>query len=195
MYGKYKHTVDPKGRLFVPSKLREELGDAFYVTLGLDHCLSVYTEAGWQVILDKYNALPISQARKMRFLFANAAKCEPDKQGRFLIPTELRQYAGIQQEVTFIGQGGHAEIWDSEAYEKLESETLTPENLAARQPQQDLGGLSGRPRRKRARHGGALPCLPRRVADDAARVVFRAGGRAGERVRPARRPFDEPHQA
>ena len=81
--------------------------------------------------LDKYNALPISQARKMRFLFANAAKCEPDKQGRFLIPAELRQYAGLQQEVTFIGQGGHAEIWDSEAYEKLESETLTPENLAA----------------------------------------------------------------
>ena len=95
MYGKYKHTVDPKGRLFVPSKLRDELGEAFYVTLGLDHCLSVYTETGWQAILDKYNALPISQARKMRFLFANAAKCEPDKQGRFLIPTELRQYAGI----------------------------------------------------------------------------------------------------
>ena len=55
MYGKYKHSVDPKGRLFVPSKLREELGEAFYVTLGLDHCLSVYTEAGWQAILDKYN--------------------------------------------------------------------------------------------------------------------------------------------
>ena len=92
MYGKYRHTVDPKGRLFVPSKLRDELGEAFYVTLGLDHCLSVYTEAGWQSILDKYNALPISQARKMRFLFANAAKCEPDKQGRFLIPTELCRY-------------------------------------------------------------------------------------------------------
>ena len=58
MYGKYRHTVDPKGRLFVPSKLRDELGEAFYVTLGLDHCLSVYTEAGWQSILDKYNALP-----------------------------------------------------------------------------------------------------------------------------------------
>jgi len=137
MYGKYRHTVDPKGRLFVPSKLRDELGEAFYVTLGLDHCLSVYTEAGWQSILDKYNALPISQARKMRFLFANAAKCEPDKQGRFLIPTELRQYAGIRQEVTFIGQGGHAEIWDSEAYDKLEMETLTPENLA--QVMEELG--------------------------------------------------------
>jgi len=131
MYGKYKHSVDPKGRLFVPSKLKDELGDAFYVTLGLDHCLSVYTEIGWQAILDKYNALPISQSRKMRFLFANAAKCEPDKQGRFLIPTELRQYAGLRQDVTFIGQGGHAEIWDSEAYDALERETLTPENLAS----------------------------------------------------------------
>ena len=131
MVGKYKHTVDPKGRLFVPSKLRDELGASFYVTLGLDHCLSVYTEEGWQAIVDKYNALPISQARKMRFLFANAAKCEPDKQGRFLIPTTLREYAGLKQEVTFIGQAGHAEIWDSEAYDRLEAETLTPENLAA----------------------------------------------------------------
>ena len=52
MFGKYKHTVDEKGRLFVPSKLREELGNTFYVTLGLDHCLSVYTESGWQAILD-----------------------------------------------------------------------------------------------------------------------------------------------
>ena len=61
----------------------------------------------------------------------NAAKCEPDKQGRFLIPAELRQYAGLSSEVTFIGQGGHAEIWDSAAYDELEQQTLTPENLAA----------------------------------------------------------------
>ncbi len=138
MVGKYKHNVDPKGRLFVPSKLREELGEAFYVTLGLDHCLSVYTEEGWQAILDKYNQLPISKARKMRFLFANAAKCEPDKQGRFLIPTELRDYAGLRQEVTFIGQGGHAEIWDSEAYDRLEAELLTPEALAAAMEELDF---------------------------------------------------------
>ena len=131
MFGKYKHSVDEKGRLFVPSKLRDELGSTFYVTLGLDHCLSVYTEAGWKAIVDKYNALPIVQARKMRFLFANAAKCEPDKQGRFLIPAELRQYAGLSSEVTFIGQGGRAEIWDSAAYDELEQQTLTPENLAA----------------------------------------------------------------
>ena len=131
MIGKYPAKLDDKARLFVPAKLREELGTAFYITLGLDHCLSVYTETGWQAIVEKYNALPISQARKMRFLFANAAHCEPDKQGRFLIPTTLRDYAGLKQEVTFIGQAGHAEIWDSEAYDKLEAETLTPEALAA----------------------------------------------------------------
>lgn len=131
MVGKYRHTVDPKGRLFVPAKLREELGDSFYVTLGLEHCLSVYTEAGWQAIVDKYNALPMSQARKMRFLFANAAKCEPDKQGRFLIPTELRDYAGLKDEVMFVGLAGHAEIWDSATYDALEAETLTPEYMAS----------------------------------------------------------------
>lgn len=138
MVGKYRHSVDPKGRLFVPSKLRDELGDAFYVTLGLDHCLSVYTEAGWQTILEKYEALPLAKARKMRFLFANAAKCEPDKQGRFLIPTDLRDYAGLRQDVTFIGQGGHAELWDSEAYDLLEAEQLTPEALAAAMEELDF---------------------------------------------------------
>ena len=131
MTGKYAHNVDPKGRLFVPANLREELGEVFYVTIGLDHCLAVYTQEGWNAVLEKYNNLPISQARRMRFLFANAAKCEPDKQGRFLIPTDLRDYAGLTQEVMFIGLGNHAEIWDAEAYRQLESETLTPENLAA----------------------------------------------------------------
>ena len=114
MYGKYRHTVDPKGRLFVPSKLRDELGEAFYVTLGLDHCLSVYTEAGWQSILDKYNALPISQARKMRFLFANAAKCEPAAQGRIVLPQKLRAYAHLEKDVVVIGVSNRAEIWNAE---------------------------------------------------------------------------------
>ena len=131
MFGKYKHTVDEKGRLFVPSKLREELGNTFYVTLGLDHCLSVYTESGWQAILDKYNALPIVQARKMRFLFANAAKCEPDSQGRILLPQKLRAYAGLDKDVVIIGVSNRAEIWNAERWAALEAEELNPENLAA----------------------------------------------------------------
>ena len=131
MYGKYRHTVDPKGRLFVPSKLRDELGEAFYVTLGLDHCLSVYTEAGWQSILDKYNALPISQARKMRFLFANAAKCELDSQGRIVIPQKLRKYASLEKDVVIIGVNDRAEIWSADAWNAQEEEEMTPEKMAA----------------------------------------------------------------
>ena len=131
LFGKYRHTVDSKGRLFVPSKLKEELGAAFYVTIGVDHCLSVYTQASWDGVMERYNALPLSRAKELRFLFANAAKCEPDKQGRFLLPAELREYAGLKQEVVFIGQGNHAEIWSADAYDELEREKLTPENVLA----------------------------------------------------------------
>ena len=131
MVGKYRHTVDPKGRLFVPAKLREELGDSFYVTLGLEHCLSVYTEAGWQAIVDKYNALPLSQARKMRFLFANAAKCEPDAQGRILIPGKLREYAALDREVVINGMSKCVELWNPERWAPIETAGLDSEDLAA----------------------------------------------------------------
>ena len=83
MYGKYQHTLDAKGRLFVPSKLKEELGTAFYIAKAPDACLTVYPEAEWQKVLDHCNELPASKARTMRFFFANVTKCEPDKQGRF----------------------------------------------------------------------------------------------------------------
>lgn len=138
MVGKYRHTVDAKGRLFVPAKLREELGDEFYVTIGLDHCLSVYTLAGWQAIMERYNALPLSKARKIRILFANATKCEPDKQGRFLLPAELRRYAGLEQDVLFLGQGNHAEIWNAAEYDALEQATMETGGLAAAMEELDF---------------------------------------------------------
>ena len=131
MYGKYRHSVDPKGRLFVPAKLREELGEAFYVTLGSARCLTVYTQSSWDAFMEKSNAVPLHQYGSLRFLLANVVKCEPDKQGRFLLPTELRAFANITQNVVFIGQGSHAEIWDAEAYDALEQEQLKPENLLA----------------------------------------------------------------
>ncbi len=131
MVGKYRHTVDAKGRLFVPAKLREELGDEFYVTIGLDHCLSVYTLESWQDIMARYNALPLSKARKIRLLFANATKCEPDKQGRFLLPADLRRFAGIDQDVMFLGQGNHAEIWNAAEYDELEQTAMDAGGIAA----------------------------------------------------------------
>lgn len=131
MYGKYRHSVDPKGRLFVPAKLRDELGECFYVTIGPERCLTVYTQSSWDSFMEKANALPFSQQSILRFLFANVTRCEPDKQGRFLLPNDLRAYANITQNVMFIGQGTHAEIWDAETYDEREREQLNPENLLA----------------------------------------------------------------
>ena len=81
--------------------------------------------------MDKYNALPISQARKMRFLFANAAKCEPDAQGRIVLPQKLRAYAHLEKDVVVIGVSNRAEIWNAEKWAEIEAEELNPENLAA----------------------------------------------------------------
>ena len=131
MTGTYEHSIDDKGRLFIPAKLREELGSVFYLAAGVKENLTIYPMEAWNVLRERAAALTTTQAAAMDVFFASAYKCEPDKQGRFLIPAELRQYAGITQDVTFIGQGGHAEIWDSAAYDKLEQETLTPENLTA----------------------------------------------------------------
>ncbi len=130
MFGKYKHTLDPKGRLFVPAKLREELGASFYIAKAPDACLTVYTESEWQKVLAHCNELPSSKARIMRVFFANICKCEPDKQGRFLLPEDFRNYAGITQEVIFLGQAGRAEIWAAERYELEEEKFLTPEAIA-----------------------------------------------------------------
>ena len=131
MFGKYRHSVDPKGRLFVPAKLREELGDAFYVTLGLDHCVSVYTEVAWQRCMEKYNNLSMSQSRAIRLLLANAAKCELDSQGRIVIPQKLRKYAGLEKDVVIIGVNDRAEIWSADAWNAQEEEEMTPEKMAA----------------------------------------------------------------
>lgn len=131
MYGQYRHTLDAKGRLFVPSKLRDELGASFYIAKAPDGCLAVYPEQEWQRVLDRFNELPMSKARSMRVFFANVVKCEPDKQGRFLLPESFREYAGITQEAVFIGQAGRAEIWSAERYTAEEEQYLTPEALAA----------------------------------------------------------------
>ena len=125
MYGKYKHTVDPKGRLFVPSKLREELGDAFYVTLGLDHCLSVYSDESWAAFMARLKELSYNEVKKLRALFAYAADCEPDSQGRILIPAKLREYAGLTKEVVVVGSFDRAEIWSAERWAAIENEAFS----------------------------------------------------------------------
>ena len=135
MIGKYTAKLDDKNRLFVPSKLRDELGADFYVTLGINcghRCLTVYKAADWQTLSDNYNTLPISQkGAATSLIFMNAVECEPDKQFRFGLSQFLLNYAGITKEVMIVGRAGQAEIWDVNEFEAFEAENLTPEKLLA----------------------------------------------------------------
>ncbi len=131
MTGEYSHNLDAKGRLFVPVKLREELGDVFYLTLSMDKCLSAYSSESWQSFIDRISAMPYVQQNKMRPLFAFATRCELDVQGRILIPQNLRDYAGLTKNVTVIGANNHAEIWDSDAWREQSAIEMSPENIRA----------------------------------------------------------------
>ena len=135
MIGKYSAKLDDKSRLFVPSKLRNELGELFYVTLGVNcghRCLTIYTAEEWQRLSDNFNALSISQrAGATSLIFMNAAECAPDKQFRFSLTPFLLNYAGIDREVMIVGRAGQAEIWDAKEFEAFETENLTPEKLLA----------------------------------------------------------------
>ena len=135
MIGKYSAKLDEKNRLFVPAKLRTELGDDFYVTLGVNcghRCLTVYTAAEWQALSDNFNALSISKrAGATSLIFMNAVECNPDKQFRFGLSQFLLNYAGIDRDVMIVGRAGQAEIWDAAEFEAFEAENLTPEKLLA----------------------------------------------------------------
>ena len=117
--GEYNHTVDAKGRLIVPAKFRESLGEIFVVTKGLDGCLFVYPNEEWENIENKFRELPLTtkDARKFsRFFFAGAADCEVDKQGRILIPSVLREFAGIGKDAVLVGVLNRVEIWSKERW-------------------------------------------------------------------------------
>ena len=135
MIGKFPAKLDDKNRLFVPAKLRAELGEDFYVTLGVNcghRCLTVYTAAEWQTLSDNINALSISKrAGATSLIFMNAVECNPDKQFRFGLSQFLLNYAGIDRDVMIVGRAGQAEIWDAAEFEAFEAENLTPEKLLA----------------------------------------------------------------
>ena len=131
MTGEYQHSLDSKGRLFMPAKLREELGSVFFITISMDRCLCAYSSESWDALSEKVNSMPYVKQRRMRPLFARAARCELDSQGRVLIPQSLRDYAGFTKNVTVVGCNNHAELWDSDAWQSVFEQETTPENIAA----------------------------------------------------------------
>ena len=133
-YGEYQHTVDPKGRVIVPSKLREGLGEKFIITKGLDDCLFVYSLEGWGNLEAKLKSLPFTDkdARAFnRYFFAGASECEVDKQGRILIPQNLRVHACLEKDLYIIGVSSRVEIWDKSKWENYSSsECVSGDKLA-----------------------------------------------------------------
>ncbi len=119
--GTFRHTLDTKGRVIVPARFREDLGETFMITKGLDDCLALYSMKEWQALEEKIAALPMAASRQItRFIFGSAYPLELDNNGRAVIPPELRKFAGLSKDVVILGVSTRAEIWDSEKWENSE---------------------------------------------------------------------------
>ena len=138
LIGEYQHSLDTKGRVNFPAKLREDLGESFILSKGLgDECLFVYSEEEWNKLTEKLNSLPLSKARALqRFLFAGATQVQPDKQGRIIIPGILRECAALEKDVIFLGMMNRVEIWDKS---RLEAEEELEENAGVEEAMDELG--------------------------------------------------------
>ncbi len=131
MYGEYAHTIDAKGRMFLPAKFRSELGDRVYITRGIDQCVCIYPVDEWKKFMERLNELPPVKVRHVkRLLSASAVDTDVDCQGRVLIPQQLREEIHLGKSVTVIGVGEKAEIWNTEEYDAYKN-SMSNEEIEA----------------------------------------------------------------
>lgn len=134
LIGEYQHTLDNKGRIIMPSKFREDLGDEFVITKGLDGCLFVYPKNEWKILEDKLKTLPLTNrdARAfVRFFFSGASECTLDKQGRVLIPANLREHSKLEKNAVIIGVATRLEIWSEEQWNNYtDDDNLSYDSIA-----------------------------------------------------------------
>lgn len=134
LIGEYEHSLDAKSRLIMPVKLRNDIGEKFIITKGLDGCLFVFSQTEWSNFESKLKELPLTNKNArdfVRFFLSGATECEIDKQGRFLIVNNLRTYANIEKEVIIIGVGTRIEIWNKEKWKKYNSsENISADDIA-----------------------------------------------------------------
>lgn len=117
--GEYQHSLDAKGRLIIPAKFREELGLTAVMTRGLDNCLFLFPQSEWEILEEKLKSLPLTKATArqfVRFFFSGATECDLDKQGRIIVPPNLRDYANVEKDTTVIGVSNRIEIWSTESW-------------------------------------------------------------------------------
>ena len=130
MTGTYEHSLDNAGRLIVPSKLRDKLGNAFYLAVGVKENLTLYPMAAWEKLQERVSQLTTSQAAAMDVFFASAQLCEADKQWRFQVPSYLKDYAKIERDVVITGNNDRAQIWSADNWAAKTRQQLNPENIA-----------------------------------------------------------------
>lgn len=131
--GEYNHAIDSKNRIIIPSKFRENLGNKFVITKGLDGCLYAYTMEEWGILENKLKALPLTSkdARAfVRFFFSGASEIELDKQSRALIPQNLLEYASIKKDIVSIGVLTRIEIWSKENWEEYNNSNIDFDEIA-----------------------------------------------------------------
>ena len=134
LIGEYEHSLDAKGRLIMPAKLRDDIGEKFIITKGLDGCLFAFSLEEWKNFEQKLRSLPISNkdARAFsRFFFAGAIDCEIDKQGRFLISSNLREFAELTKEVVIVGMDSRIELWSKEKWQHTDDD-ISADEIAAK---------------------------------------------------------------
>ena len=140
LIGEYEHSLDVKGRLIMPAKIREDIGEKFIITKGLDGCLFGFSKNEWNNFEEKLKTLPLTNKNArdfVRFFLSGAIECEIDKQGRFLIASNLREYASLEKEAVITGDGTRIEIWNKDKWKAYNSE----ENLSADQIAENMANL------------------------------------------------------
>lgn len=132
--GEYQHTIDSKGRIIIPARFRDELGEKFVATKGLDNCLFIYPMDEWRKLEEVLRKLPFTRRDTrafVRFFFSGATECECDKQGRVLLPANLRSHAKLEKEAVILGVSSRVEIWSKEEWERYNQEAaVSYEDLA-----------------------------------------------------------------
>ncbi len=139
LVGEFQHNIDAKGRMIMPAKFRDELGEKFVVTKGLDKCLFVFAATEWEKLDKQLSELSLSKGRKtQRFFYGGMTDCEIDKQGRVLVPANLREYAGLEKDVVVVGLARRAEIWSKTEWDKQNEQFIEDADEVALQ-MEELG--------------------------------------------------------
>ena len=126
-FGYYEHSLDNKGRLVIPSKMRSELGLVVYVNKGFDGALSLYTKEGYQNLLNESKKRPFNKKNSrdyLRILFASTYELEIDKQGRIQLPSQMIEKYSLGKDFVIIGVGDHVELWDMKTYKEYEEKAI-----------------------------------------------------------------------